>query len=418
MKTMLHGWRKRVRVHEPLAGSARCAVLACLTAFAVLVAATAADARRTPEPRGGTAQAEFGCASIIQHYTGFNDLPGNTVTESVKIDRVKGVVKHTFIFDGPEGSDVIPINLPPGHHKVDLWSKWRTNGLRGSRDQAIQRGIDCPPEPAMSIEKLQRRGSGDYTTEMLGPVAVGEVIDYEIIVTNTGNVPITLSEFSDPRCEPGTITGGNGEAPIMPARPAITAGQTIFFCTHTITPADVLAGSYVNVASATAVSEECSEPPCAALASESNTVTVTMNAPPTHQPAPVTPTPGTPAPSSGPAPSNEPGPRHSGVLAFSAGEPTLRGPRSCVHRGFSARLSSAGVRRVVFSLDGRRLATLTARDSRAGILTVHVARLRAGTHRLAARITVSSGASAPRTITRRLTVAHCARVVSVPRFAG
>ena len=37
-------------------------------------------------------------------------------------------------------------------------------------------------------------------------------IDYKITVTNTGNVPLKFSNFSDPKCDEGTITGGPGES--------------------------------------------------------------------------------------------------------------------------------------------------------------------------------------------------------------
>lgn len=71
-----------------------------------------------------------------------------------------------------------------------------------------------PPRPTVNeatytIEKLQRLGTeGEYTAaELTGKV--GETIHYEIVVKNTGELPLKFSKFSDPGCT--NIKGGAEE---------------------------------------------------------------------------------------------------------------------------------------------------------------------------------------------------------------
>jgi hypothetical protein len=102
-----------------------------------------------------------------------------------------------------------------------------------------------PAEPAFTIEKLQEiAGSkaGFTTSEITGEVT--QTVDYEIIVKNTGNVPLTFSEFTDEKCDSGTIAGGPGGA----LGPGESATYT---CNHLLNPADKLAGTYTNTASDT-----------------------------------------------------------------------------------------------------------------------------------------------------------------------
>ena len=69
-----------------------------------------------------------------------------------------------------------------------------------------------PVEPGFTIEKLQRiGGEGSFTKEELTG-EVGDVVEYQIIVKNTGNVPLEFSHFSDPNCE--GISGGPGGKPV------------------------------------------------------------------------------------------------------------------------------------------------------------------------------------------------------------
>jgi hypothetical protein len=220
------------------------AVVSVLAVALLGVLASAAQATPT------VGNAELTCKKIVVTYTGFPNLPGNTIKEKVRIDGVSGAVTKTFVFNGPEGTDTIFINLPPGEHAIDLFSIWRnSNGVSGNRDQFLGK-IKCEnAEPEMAIEKLQKFSTKEkYKTELLKSGKPGEIVDYKIVVKNTGNVPLTIN-FSDPHCDPGTITGG-------PSGPLLRGESTTYFCTHTLTTADREAGIYCNVANATGTPTE------------------------------------------------------------------------------------------------------------------------------------------------------------------
>jgi hypothetical protein len=245
-----------------------------VTLALALLGTTASAAQALPR-----SNAEFSCTAITVRYTGFPDEAGNTIRENVRIDRVRRAVTRVFTFDGPEGVDTIPLNLGLGHHSLDVFATWRTNGVRGGHDQQLQRGIRCGAGSSMTVEKLQKLESQEeYVTAAINPGRVGEAVDYEIVVRNTGNTPLLLENFTDPGCEEGTISGGPGETPLAPAGPSSPAGETAYFCTHTLTEADREAGEYTNVAIATVAPQGCEE--CAPITRESNTVVVLVPTPP------------------------------------------------------------------------------------------------------------------------------------------
>src|SRR5579872_6333572 len=84
------------------------------------------------------------------------------------------------------------------------------------------------PKPSFTIEKLQEiKGSGTGFSTKVPSAKVGEIVDYEIIVTNTGNVALRFSNFTDEHCTnivrlPGPIE----------VEPGHTATWT---CEHTLT---------------------------------------------------------------------------------------------------------------------------------------------------------------------------------------
>ncbi len=90
--------------------------------------------------------------------------------------------------------------------------------------------------PALEVLKDDNRA---YTVL---PLTVGEVIDYDIFVTNTGNV--TLSDINVVDVNAENLTG----TPIITLAPGDTANLT---ATHTITQADIDAGVVENTAIAT-----------------------------------------------------------------------------------------------------------------------------------------------------------------------
>jgi hypothetical protein len=208
---------------------------------ALVVALAALGAWATAAQAQSTFKAEFSCTAVTYIYEGFPNANNNTVHERTTVDG-KATLR-TFHFNGPTGTDVVPIAAGVGKHTLDAFSKWRTNGARGGRD--IGPGhVTCQADPKYTIEKRQKMaGGGAYGTATLPSTHVGQTVEYEILVTNTGNVPLTLSGFTDPKCE--AITGGPGEKQLG------VGEQTIYFCHHALNKADGEAGVDCNVATVT-----------------------------------------------------------------------------------------------------------------------------------------------------------------------
>lgn len=205
------------------------------------------------------------CKVINWTYRRFPNLPANTVIEKITVGHYAAIFQ-TLTFNG-EGHEVLtPINEPPGRARLDTHAKWRTNGARGHFDILSKK--ECPPAPSFTIEKLQRfaSGGGDFTTAPL-TATLHQTVEYEIVVRNTGNVPLVLSNFSDPRCDRGTLSGGQGETPLAPGPVPSMGDSTTYTCKHEVTSAS----AYDNYASVTATPPTGDGLP---LSNTSNTVVV------------------------------------------------------------------------------------------------------------------------------------------------
>jgi hypothetical protein len=196
----------------------------------------------------------FSCSSVTYTFTGFPSTKGNAVSEFVQLDGVL-VATPTFSFDGPTGSNAVSIIVPPGRHRMDARAHWNTNGIKGGRDRKLPGGITCKPEPGFTIEKLQRLAGSPqpFTTSEL-TAQVGQTVDYEIVIANTGNVALTFSNFEEPWCDQGTLSGGPGGMPV-PAH----AGSA-YVCSHTLGAPDRRVGTYPNSVSITGNSPEGGDP--------------------------------------------------------------------------------------------------------------------------------------------------------------
>jgi hypothetical protein len=232
------------------------AVVAVTVVLSAPVAAQAEGANFVPQ---------FGCAGVTISLAGFPNKPGNTVTELIQIDRATTITK-VFTFDGPSATDTIPYELTVGHHQLDARVKWSSTLGRGGHDQFLTHGITCLPEAGFSIEKLQALGRKGQLTSAVQFGTRREIVRYEIVITNTGNVALTLGPLQDVRCDPGTVTGG----PEGPLGVGETASYT---CTHQLTPADQAFGLYENVATVTAKPPPGDGPP---ITEESNSVLVQL----------------------------------------------------------------------------------------------------------------------------------------------
>ncbi len=366
------------------------------------------------------------CTAVTVSYKGFPDAPGNTVTEIVTIQQVPTVVK-IFTFDGPTGEDTIPIVAPyvePPHYHVDLRSKWKTNGANGGFDQPTT--ISCPPAPAFNVEKLQSIGGSPFTA---GPLTgtVGQKVEYEMVATNTGNVPLSipLTAVTDPKCDPDTLALHSGTNPVP------LGGSIVLTCSHILTTADQATGSYTNTATITGTPTLGGGSP---IGNETNTVVVTpvtgpgeeehkeehKNPPPAVEPEKP---PAIGVSPSGPTASQSTTGSKTGVLGFaSAAIPPLKGPQGCVRTAFKVSIKSKGVSSVTFYLDGHRLKRLTSKNARKGLLSVVIdgSRLKVGVHRVMARINMARASASVKAVSasRTLRIVRCGSAVITPHFTG
>jgi uncharacterized repeat protein (TIGR01451 family) len=376
------------------------------------------------------ADVEIDCLSITIKYHGFNVVPGspNVVYQGVHIKSPPPPLEPVnfppklFSFEGSSVTSVIPVAAPVGRSTIDIRSHWDTNGLKGGFD--IHQTVTCPPHPAFTIEKLQSLG-GPFTTETLSGT-VGQSIIYQMIITNTGNTPLTFTGFSDPLCDPGT-SSGEDMGPIEPL------GTVTIICVHKITPADGTAGKVINVATITGTPEEGEGGP---ITERSNPVEVAPvkeeehkeepEKEPENKGQPKTPPNTTPnggvAGTSASSGASSTSTSKSGVLGFaSATIPSLHGPQGCVRSFFTASVKSANVASVAFYLDGHLLRRLSAGSAHKGLLSIRInaSKLKVGAHRIQARITMKAAKGAkPAKATRSMTVVRCHSAVIAPHFTG
>ena len=92
------------------------------------------------------------------------------------------------------------------------------------------------PTPALSLTKVPTETSYN---------AVGQIIHYTLVATNTGNVTLTNVKIADPKL--GTLDFGSATPPVI-LRPGESLTAT---GTHTVTLADLEAGKFDNTATAT-----------------------------------------------------------------------------------------------------------------------------------------------------------------------
>jgi hypothetical protein len=119
------------------------------------------------------------------------------------------------------------------------------------------------------------RADGTMTVQVPHSGKFAIPINYEIQVTNTGQVPLTLS-LSDSRCDPGTISGPfAGPGGGLTGSVLAAGGQAYFTCSHTLTLGDDPSrhGPFTNVATVTGA------PPSGPPVSRRSRVTVKTNHP-------------------------------------------------------------------------------------------------------------------------------------------
>ncbi|MDN3205969.1 DUF7507 domain-containing protein, partial [Algoriphagus sediminis] len=110
----------------------------------------------------------------------------------------------------------------------------------GTLAPATSNTVDIPAVQTPDWELTKSSPDADYA-------AVGDVLDYEIVLTNTGNVTIENAQVADPQIPNLTLTSGDTSNPGN-----LDAGEAWTYTgSHTVTQADIDAGSYSNTAEAT-----------------------------------------------------------------------------------------------------------------------------------------------------------------------
>jgi hypothetical protein len=287
--------------------------------------------------------------------------------------------------DGPSGDD------PDGTTAPGMTTS--TDGRQGGTSRA---GTSAPGVTTAPGETSE---GGQQTTGGCPPGAA-----------NAGN-PTTVGQ--DTSTAPGqeTSNGGHGTA--------TTAGET---------------ASVSDVEeTGTVVGEACPAPPPPPLQPPEITPPEEQppaQQPPAQQPPGVTPPGAAPPTPPGAAPPPAQQQPQQGVLPARAVNPiaTLRGASGCPTQVFFARVTGRAISRVTFTVDGRRVATLTRPDAR-GVwkMRVNPDRYSVGRHRIVARVTFAGSAARAMSVRQAnervvkvltITFSRCARKASRPKFTG
>jgi hypothetical protein len=341
------------------------------------------------------ADVTINCESIVVQYHGFPGSGENAISQKIIFKQKPGptptiVFPSTYQFTGENSTETISIAAPLGESGVGLRGHFVGTGMKGGFN--VHETKICGPIPRFTIETLQSI-STPFKTDTL-PGEVGQTVTYDTNVTNTGNTPMTFTGFSDPKCD-GSVAGGpNG---VIGPRSAVT-----YVCTHTLTDADREAEVFANSASVTGTPEPGQGEPVTETSKGVNVTPIAARGTATTTGSEVT---------TGSAPAAA-GPSKSGVLDFSSSAiPSLLGPLKCIRGTFTVSVKSTGVANVIFYIDGRKLARRTVHSQVKGLISIHVngALLKAGSHRLLAKITMASGSTTTKAVTasRSRTVRRC-----------
>jgi uncharacterized repeat protein (TIGR01451 family) len=210
-----------------------------------------------------------GCNNIVLSLVSYK-APGPTFSEETASQQVKYASQTCTT--GVDCTGVLTVAVPNCYYQVDfvygqpidqLGPAGSNNfyGKQGRLISAVNGGTaSCtstpggggtggtttpttPTAPAIAVQKLERIAG--TATFVAGPLAatVGQTIEYQINVKDTGNVMLWVT-VSDALCDAGTLSspGGQGVGP---------TGVVSFTCSHLVKAGDV--GTLTNTATATGV---------------------------------------------------------------------------------------------------------------------------------------------------------------------
>ena len=233
-------------------------------------------------------------------------------------------------------------------------------GVTHTSNQVV---VTVPAESSFTVEKKQKL-AGEFTTaELAGKI--GETVHYEIIVTNTGNVPLKITNTVDVNCT--GMTGGASEIGV--------GGSTIFTCEHTLTSA----GPYAN--EATVVGNEKPQ--------TSNKVVVNVAAQQVKAQCAI----------------------NESAIVLHGGTGSKRGP-------FTVSISSLGIKQITFLLDGKKIKTLKSSQAKGGQFSLRIdpSKLHYGAHTLTVKTVMTDAGCPP--VARAAVFVHPHTRVITPKFTG
>ncbi len=213
------------------------------------------------------------------------------------------------------------------------------SGITHTSNQVV---VNVPAESSFTVEKKQKL-TGEFTTaELAGKV--GETVHYEIIVTNTGNVPLKINSTVDPNCT--GLAGGASEIGVH--------GSATFTCEHTLTSV----GPYAN--EATVVGNEKPQ--------TSNKVVVQVAAQAVKAQCAI----------------------NESAIVLHGATGSKRGP-------FTVYVSSLGIKQITFLVDGKKIKTLKSSQAKDGQFSVRIdpSKLGYGAHHLTVRTVMTDSACPP-----------------------
>jgi len=234
------------------------------------------------------------------------------------------------------------------------------SGITHTSNQVV---VNVEAESSFTVEKRQKL-TGEFTTAELSG-KIGETVHYEIIVTNTGNVPLKVSNVVDTNCT--NMSGGASEIGV--------GGSAIFTCEHTLTSV----GPYVN--EATVVGNEKPQ--------TSNKVVVQVAAQQVKAQCTI----------------------NESAIVIHGGTGSKRGP-------FTVTISSLGIKQITFLLDGKKVRTLKSSQAKHNTFSLRIdtSKLHYGAHTLSVR-TVMTDPACPAVARAAVFVRPRPRTVS-PKFTG
>lgn len=126
-------------------------------------------------------------------------------------------------------------------------------GPVGCGDTSEQLTASVAPDSELTLVKAQRDATtgtpagGAYTSNPITG-AVGDTIQYQMTVTNSGNQPLALT-LNDPHCDSGTVQGPTLVSGSLSGSTLAPGSVAVYVCSHALQAID--APSFTNTATAT-----------------------------------------------------------------------------------------------------------------------------------------------------------------------